>query len=293
MSMERDRPHLEKSATDAEGVMFPTNPIWERGNKRRGFGGRRAAPAEAAPAAAAPAAITPSSTLTEEPRTFAPEAYEEPMTLDRRVGETPSMHATEDPGLVAPIGPATTRVRKSGGFGPAIAVGAVAAIALAAGGGWYMTRDRGGVPQLAPGATGAQMATAPMPPPAASVPLTPSPSETAAGAVTSLPAAATAQAQSARTTTVRTERHMASAARARPAASSAGAASATTGSVDTSATLPDAPQPYSSLNPGAAPAPVNPAPATAAPAQPMPTTPPVAPGPAPTTQDATSATTPQ
>ena len=114
MSMDSNGHEPDKSLTDEEGVMFPSTPVWERGRKRRGFGGRKSAPA--APAEAAPPPVAP------EARSFASDPIEtggpsiddpviEP-SLDRPTmtyGEPPSpvMRTDEPEGLVAPIGART------------------------------------------------------------------------------------------------------------------------------------------------------------------------------------------
>ena len=259
MSMESEGREPETPATESEDSMFPSTPVWDRGARRRGFSGRKSEP------------------VAQEPRSFAAadDDDEESMILDRPVGAAAALTETDDAGVVAPIGRAD-REPKSRGTGAAAAVAGVAAIALLAAGGWYLMRDRDNVAVLAPGAASTEVATAPAAPPQANLPPSPpgAPQPTA-----------TAQAEPPRATSARTEPRMAAAARARPASSSEAAA----GGVDASAVLPDAPQPYSSLNPSAAPAPVNPAPsaAQAAPVEPIPSTPPTASetSPAPATPD--------
>lgn len=301
MSMDYSGRRPETSVTDAEGVMFAAEPVWDRASrKRRGLGGRRnARAAEVAPAATA--------TVAEEPRSFAADPMDAPMDLrraepmagDRPVADiydtTPSTLAAErdtydtdtagEPSLFTPIGRATTtrttRAKAAGGAAPAaIAAGAIAVVALGATG-WWMTRDATGVPELTPGATESQVAVAPLTPAPAPV----APPEMAVNPPAAPPAAAPERLASA--APVRAERRTPTV-RTRPAA----AASAETAAVNASTTLPDGPQPYSSLNPSATPAPVNP-PTLAIPpaaAEPIPSTPPVAPDPAPTATDATPAT---
>ena len=294
MSMNNYGGSDDKPITEQEGVMFAANPVWERGKKRRGFG-RKAAPA---------ATVAPIPTVTPEPRTFAAERdYEEPMALDRPIDRpidrpdpvttyamgpaaaTPSTLAAEEPdaGLVAPIGRPTTRVDrqpKSRGIGPAaIAAGAIALVA-AGGVGWYAMQDRDGVPELTPGVTTSEVASAPLPP--VDMPAS-DPSLTAQNVLPqrAAPAAAEPPRQVARverrTTTTRT----------RPAA-----ASADTSGINASGTaaIPSAPQPYSALNPST----VNPAPApTQAAPEPIPSTPPtVAPEPTPAPQETPETVTP-
>jgi Meckel syndrome type 1 protein len=276
----------DKPITEQEGVMFAATPAWERGKKRRGLGPKKV-PRTAAPAAAAP--VTP------EPRSFAAERdYDEPMALDTPVSRpmdradqttayamgaaaaTPTIGETleaEDAGLVAPIGRPSARAdrsAKSHGVGPAaLAAGAVAVIA-AGGIGWYAMRgDDGGVPELTPGSTTSEVAAASLPP----VDLPPNPPAAGQRASNILPERTTPSAPAAREV-ARAETR--APARVRPAA----AASAETSGTNASATIPSGPQPYSTLNPGATPAPVNPAPAAAPPPvqatpEPIPSTPPV------------------
>jgi len=294
MSMDHDRRESE-TPTQQEGMMFAATPIWERNRKRRGLGGRKATPAAAEP------------TIAPEPRSFAaePDDVEEPMALDRPVTDRtmatdysraeyadmgPSATATnstlaaeDDAGLVAPIA-RTDRQPRSNGVGPAvIGAAAIAAVAIAAGG-WFVTRDNG-VPELAPGSTTSEMATAPLPVPATELPLSP-PAEVAATPAPPAPVV-TARAEPPRAT-------VRAAPRVRPAAAAPSASSSGV-NASTSAALPDGPQPYSALNPGTTPPPVNPsvnqaAPApTEAPAE-IPATPPTAtpePTPTPPSEDPT------
>jgi len=305
MSMDNDRRDPEKPITEQEGAMFAAEPIWERNRKRRGLGGRKGA-------AAAPM-VSP------EPRTFAaerdyeePMALDEPMTLDRPLSDRPAadysraeyaemgagaatattthstLAAEEDTGLIAPIGRPSTRADReprSRGTAPA-AIGAAAVVGLLAIGaaGWFMTRDDG-VPELAPGSTTAEIATAPLPP----VDLPPNPPAATAPVQA---AAAPPPAATARFETPRAQARVAP--RARPAAA-APSASTSGANASTTTTLPDGPQPYSTLNPGATPPPVNPPatqaapPPTEAPAQ-IPATPPTItpePTPTPPTEDPT------
>lgn len=274
MSMDHER--NEKPITEEEGGMFAAQPIWERrGNKRRGFGGRKTA--------------APAPTVAPEPRTFAAERdYDEPMALDTPIdpqtGDDPRARYDEmrpaataamattppaaepasDSGLVAPIGRSASRADRgprSKGVGPAAIAAGVVALGAIGAVGWYATRDNDGIPELAPGqATESQVATAPLPP----VDLPPNnpalPERAGATTAAATPPRATVRAAA----PARAERRMASANRTRPAAASAGDTGV---NASATATLPAGPQPYSTLNPGAAPPPpVNtPAPATAAP----------------------------
>jgi hypothetical protein len=280
VSMDSNGREPDKSPGDAEGVMFPSTPIWERG-KRRGAGGRRSEPAAGEPVTHEPVAA--------EQRSFAAEDPDDhPLDLDRPIGAAPMTSEPEAAGMVAPIG-RTAQTPKSRGLGAGAAVAGIAAAALLAAGGWYVMRDTDTVPELAPGSAASEVATAP---PAATLP----PTELPPAAATPTPSE-TARAEAKPAAPARTERRVAAATpRARPASSTAAAESS---GVDASATLPDSPQPYTSLNPGATPAPVNPTQAapTPAPPEPIPSTPPTAPQASPpsTTQDPTpqSATPPQ
>jgi len=289
MSIDLDRNGSEKSVTEQEGVMFAAQPIWERRGRKRGGFGRKAAPAAPAP------------TISPEPRTFAAERdYDEPMALDTPVANpmdrpmadramghdyvraeyapaaASALPEEADSGMVAPIGRATTRADrapKSKGIGPAaIAAGVVALGALGAAG-WYVSRDNDGIPEIAPGSPAAtsEIAAASLPP----VDLPPNPPvvDTAVN-----PPATAAAAPPRQTIRAGAPVRTAQATRTRPAA----APSAADTAVNTSATLPAGPQPYSALNPGATPpAPVNPPvqaapPPTEAPAA-IPATPPTLP----------------
>ncbi|PZQ63198.1 MAG: hypothetical protein DI570_09815 [Phenylobacterium zucineum] len=284
MTMDYTGREPNNSVTDAEGVMFAANPVWDRTNrKRRGLGGgrRNAERVEEAPNAPT------------EPRSFAAEPdvilhrpvirpVERPLAGDVAyvAPAAPTVEEAEV-GMFAPIDRASakrsTRARSSGGVAPAaIATGAVALVAVGAAG-WWATRDTGGVPEMTPGSTVSEAATAPIAP----VPL---PDAPVSQAVNAPPAATPAPTRIASAEPVRAERR-APAVRTRPAAA---APSADSAAVNTSATLPAGPQPYTALNPGSA---TTPAPAaepqtlTIPPAQaaPIPSTPPTAPEPAPTT----------
>jgi hypothetical protein len=308
--MDPNEPDSSKPTTDQDSSMFAAQPIWERNQKKKGFGRRRSA------SAAATAPVAP------EPRTFAAERdYDEPLALDtpvdspldRPLASTPveselarteyaamnpsaatttnstlAAETAADAGLVAPIGTdrsaRSTAAPKSRGIAPAaIAAGVVALGALGATG-WYMSRDREGVPELTPGSTTASEVAA--------APLTPTnpPAQVAVNEASPPPAAATPPAAEPPRTTVQARNTARTTARARPAASAPSAASSGA-NASTSAVLPDGPQPYSSVNPGTtAPTQVNPPmvtlppTTTEAPAQ-VPSTPPtLTQEPAPTTE---------
>ena len=290
MTTDFNRREPDTSSSD-DGSMFAAKPIWEqRGKKRRGgFGGGRKASTDAPAPAPEPSAP---ETRTFAPPEAAPEAAraQPDLTLDRPMSSTatPSTFAagetTGDEPMATPIrASTTTRAKPKSGASPAIIAGGVAALALVAAGGWYMARPHGGVPTLAPGeATTTEVAAAPILPPAAQ----PSEVSTASNTLQA------AHAPAATPAPTRPER-MASAARVRPAARAAAPSAATSGT-NASAVLPDGPQPYSALNPGAAPTQVTPAapPPTEAPAA-IPTTPPVeSPQAAPPTSEAPAPTPP-
>lgn len=173
---------------------------------------------------------------------------------------------------------ATRGSKMSGSATAAIAAGVVAVGALGAGA-WFLASQDEGVPELAAGAVTTEVAAAPLPPS-----MTPP-------APTALPEPKTTESWPAQVepprTMAREERR--TAARTRPAAAPSAGDLAVNASATT--TLPEGPQPYTSLNPGSAPGPVNPPmisipPATsAAPApsetpEPIPDTPPISTDPA-------------
>lgn len=239
MSMDSD--DREPVSSNNDSPLFGATPVWERGRKRRGLAARR--PVEA--------------------RSFAAEE-ETPMTLDQPVAG-PSATVTnstlaadtlpaEDDTLVAPIGGrTTTRSRASGGAAPAaLIVGGIVAVAALAGAGWYAMRGHPGVPEITPGSASNQVATAPLPPPlpATGASSSSTPTQLAVNGPTAVerPLSQAAPAH-ARVAPARRATHTARAASAETSGANASAHAA----------LPDAPQPYTSLNPQATPAPVTPA----------------------------------
>lgn len=248
----------DTSPSGADSPLFASQPIWERDRKRRGFGGRKTA---------APA---PPS----EPRGA---SWEEPaMTLDRPMERpatvTNTTLAADEP-RAAPRGRSvrSSRAKASSGASPAMIAGGVAALLAVGAGGWYLTRPHDGVPDLAPGRpTTSELATAPLTPvpPDVDAKTNPLPMRAEATPEASPPPA---------------ERRVAQA-RVRPAARAA-APSADAASSNASATLPDGPQPYSTLNPAAPPTQVTPPappPAEAAPPAAIPQAPPPTETPPPT-----------
>lgn len=284
MSMNFNDREPETSATEAEGVLFASNPVWDRNRKRRGFGGKKVAA---------------------EPRTFAP-ADEPEMTLDRPIAPsvarpaaarvdpildqpmttTNSTLAIEDDAvLAAPTSrpQPTLRARKANSAAPAAIAAALVAVGALGAVGWYAVQPHDGVPELAPGTTESQVAVAPVTAPEA-VTAT-APTQVAANTAPP-PAALPERAAPARST--------APSARVRPARAAPSAADASgVNASAVAATLPDGPQPYSALNPGATPQPVTPTPPTApiqAAPEAIPATPPIAPEatPTPPTEDPAS-----
>jgi hypothetical protein len=249
MSMHYETREPEKSVTDAKGVLFAATPVWERGRKRRGLGGRKVAADRAASAPAEERSFSPASAPAASNPSIS--THEPSPSPDRPVESTTQAHD----GLVAPIGRrtspsrGTTRdTRPSGAITATIAAGVVAVGALGAGA-WYLMSEGDSVPELAPGSVTTEVAAAPILPPAAdqATPLAVEPP---------LAPAATPPAETPLTTA---RRDAAPAPRARPAAVAPSAESAAQ-NASASVTLPEGPQPYASLNPGSAPAPaaVNP-----------------------------------
>ena len=244
MSVDFNSTPLNSPTTnESETPMFAAVPAWERSStKRRGFGGgkRRSAAPEPTVFDAAPVAGLGGTTAESEDVAFA----------------------------AAPTY-STRTVKKSSGMAPlAIAAGIIAVGGLAAAG-WYATQphETGGMAQLTPGT---ETTTTPVP--------TPAP-EMAAAAVTpdTMPATTPPQrAPEAAAAPVPAKTRLAAAppARTRPAQASRSAEDA---GVNSSATLPAAPQPYS----GPATAPQAPADVTPTPAAPAWNIPPAAQSPAP------------
>jgi len=225
-------PRDEPGLGESDTPMFAPVPAWERSRKRRSFGGKA--------------------------RVAAPEVAIEPTPVRN------AAYVEADDEAFAPTPTYASRtVKRSGGVAPlAIAAGIVAIGGLAAAG-WYATQNRDtGMAQLTPGT---EVASTPVAqPPELTASAAPTPGEPASAAPAATPATpAKAAVPPARVTT---RVAAAAPARTRPAAASRSAEDA---GVNTSATLPAAPQPYS----GAATAPSAPAdiaPAPAAPVNPTP-----------------------
>lgn len=285
MSMDFNGRETDKPVTEQDGVMFAAQPVWDRNRKRKGFGGRK------------------TTAVAAEPRTFDPEP-ETPISRDRAtvapLASTPvyprteyaamnpgpavsqQMDRTEETvGMAAPIaGTRNTRQAKSNSAAPAAIAAAVVGLGALAAGGWYMSREPEGVPELAAAAsTTSEVAAAPLTPVAPPARMAMNEAMTPAATLVEPRPAPAARAPG----------------RVRPAAASnAGEVGL---NASTTAALPAGPQPYAA-SPGAAPAPAEMNPplltlpsASAAPAA-VPATPPVAtPEPAPAA-DSPDATTP-
>jgi len=245
MSVDFNSTPLDRSTTpQSETPMFAPIPSWERNKKRRGLGaGKR-------------------DTSVREPTVFdaAPEAT---YASAPDAAFAAPIDEPADATFAAAPAYATRPMKKSSGMAPlAIAAGIIAVGGLAAAG-WYAAqpRETGGMAQLTPGT---QTTTAPIAAP-----------EMAAAATTTsdtMPATTPPQrAPEPAAAPVRAKSRLAAAppARARPAQASRSAEEA---GVNTSATLPAAPQPYS----GAATAPQAPADVTPTPAAPAWNIPPAA-----------------
>ena len=281
MSMNYTGREPEISATDAEGVLFPTTPVWERGKKKRGFGARKAAPSVATPEARP---MPTERTIAPEPRTCAAET---PTTMTHS-----TLAADEAPFAAEPaMATRTTRVKRSGPSPTVIAL-ALGAVVILGGVGFYAMQPHDGVTTLKPGEPSAEVALAPIAPVATS--------EVNPATNTLRPTPAT-PAPAAKPTQVARQSAPAPSARVRPARAAAPSADASSSNV--SATIPDGPQPYSSLNPAAAPTqvtppaptqvtPAAPPPSEAAPPAAIPSTPPVQSAPAPTQAPAPETVTP-
>lgn len=269
MSMDFSGRQAGTSPTDAEGVLFPADPAWDRSKKRRGGAAKTPARIDLA---AEPVRRPP------EPRSFATETA---------ATVTPSTLAAEETVHVAdPVtAPRTTQARKSGPS-PAVMALALGAVVILGGVGLYaMQPHDGGVAKLTPGEPAAtDIAALPVAPAANDVDVATNtlPARTA----TTTPAPAAAPARMAR------QSAPVPAARVRPPTSRA----ATGSSSDASAVMPDGPKPYTVLNPSAptqvTPPPAAPATTEVTPPAAIPTTPPVQLAPAPTETAPTPETPP-
>lgn len=287
MSMDFNGRETDKPVTEQDGVMFAAQPVWDRNRKRKGFGGRKTTAVAAEPRTFAPEPETP---ISRDRATVAPLAATpiyprtEYAAMNPGAATDPRMDRTEEPvGMAAPIaGTRNTRQAKSNNAAPAAIAVAVVGLGALAAGGWYMSREPEGVPELATAAsTTSEVAAAPLTPvaPPAQMAMNEAMTPTAAP-VERRPAAAAR-----------------SAARVRPAAATS--ATETGVNASTTAALPDGPQPYAaSLGAAPAPAEMNPPlltlpSASAAPVA-VPATPPVAtPEPAPAAETPDAVTPPQ
>lgn len=283
MSMNYNEPgRTTSSVTEDEGLLFAPVPAWERGKKRRGLMGgapKRTAETRTFETAEPRTFETTDSTTYRDERAATTAATAAGIgAMDTRTGFGPQPTETvisDDAGISAPIGRTrTTTVRKSNTGVPAAAV-ALGIVALAGVGaaGWYMSQDNNDrVAELTPGTTDTSstaLATAPM---------APTPAPAAAEARPTQMAAAEPARTTVRSTATTTRRTTAT--RTRPAASAGEQGINASGT----ATIPAAPQPYSTMSGSTAGtatvAPVTPAPTTASPPTtepaPIPSTPPTA-----------------
>jgi hypothetical protein len=227
---------------DDESSMFAGVPSWERGKKRRGFGGR-------------------TSRVAAEPRSFAAEPSDTPAAYEARMDTVDPT----DTGFASGATFADRTTRKGNGAGPILIVAGVILVGGLAAAGWYATQPHNaGVAELTPGTTTTTTQVASSAPADQLAPPTTVPA----------PPTSAAPTRSVTTTTTRAPAGAVShttVARARPAAES---------SADASATAParQAPAPMPAQAPAAPPAAAAPpaplvlnipqaAPATSAPAE--------------------------
>lgn len=287
MSMDFNGRETDKPVTEQDGVMFAAQPVWDRNRKRKGFGGRKTTAVAVEPRTFAPETETP---ISRDRVTVAPLASTpvyprtEYVAMNPGAAAGPRMDRAEEPvGMTAPIaGTRNTRKAKSNSAAPAAIAVAVVGLGALAAGGWYMSREPEGVPELTTAAsTTSDVAAAPLTPVAPPAQMAMNEAMAPAAAPVELRPAATARVP----------------ARVRPAAASSAGESGMNAS--TTAALPEGPQPYAA-SPGAAPEPaeMNPPLLTLPSASAAPTavlaTPPVAtPEPSPATETPEPATPPQ
>ncbi len=237
---------------ETESPMFAPIPSWERNRKRRGFG--RATRTVVAPETRTFAA----DDMDDGPALMTETIATRPVLTDPMLRDEPLMTPSGTAFAEAPAYARTTTVRSNSAAPVAIAAGLIALGGLAAAG-WYASRPHdAGIAQLTPGSTEI------MPPAATDTAVNP-PAAIAANTAVSPPAAPAETVAP-----VRRAPTLAEAPRARPAPT---ARSVEDAGVNTAATLPPEPQPYT----GSATAET---PATAAP-EPVQVAPPVNPMPAP------------
>jgi hypothetical protein len=252
-----NEPDLTTAESDS---LFAATPIWERSAKKKsGFGSAKAKTAAPAAAVEAPMATRPAfvETTPTADQIAARELRAERLRSDAMLS-TATAGGMDVPLIAeAPVYATRAKPARSASMAP-LAVGAgILVLGGLAAAGWYATRDDG-VTALTPGSTStAALETAPIAPAAA-------PTELAANTPAPAPAQTTA--------TVRTERVAPSVTTTRTTSvrtRSAPATSAADVGVDTSATLPSAPQPYAADG-ATAPTTVNPAPVAPAAIAPAP-----------------------
>lgn len=257
-------PDDSPTSKESDSPMFAPTPAWERGKKRRGFGGGRVAeePRSFAPAPEAPAAAAETGAYAIDP-----------------IGPAGSAQPTESMFAGTPSYAGVTARHKGSGAPVAIAAGIILLGGLGAAG-WYFTQSREtGIAQLTPGSpttttttttttaassdqlaqTGPPISTPPAAMPGGSAAVTAAPPATA-------PSAATTSATTTTTTRSSAPTHRTVTARATRTASR----SAQELSADVSATAPAAAAPAPA--PQVAPLVTVPPPAPAAPAAAAPAT---------------------
>lgn len=234
-------PMNNPTTNESDTPMFAAVPAWERNRKRGMFGGKA--------------------------RSAAPRAT----GVDTSPEPAPAAPLDSADTIFAAAPAYATRPAKKGRAGAPLAIAAgIVAIGGLAAAGWYAAQPHdAGVAQLTPGTASTAAPIAPVAPPemAANLPATPAPAPLAQPAVAPAKAVTPPARTGARVAAVRT----------RPAPVSRSAEQA---GVNTAATLPAAPQPYSGSGaPASAPADVTtsiPAPAAMTPAPVNPMTPPAA-----------------
>lgn len=210
------------SASDANGALFGTTPIWDRKRKSGLFGTRKAT---------AGPLITPHST---EPARHLDDPLTRP-AMTQGIASNPSTLVADSPAPTTTARPRATTMRTTTGTPTLTIAAVVGTVGIMAAAGWLMFRDGNGAAEFAP---------------EPNVPVTtamPVPSVEPVTVAASIPAPTATTAPSRPTA-------IAVAPRVRPVARAAASG------VVASTTLPSAPQPYSSLNPSTALEPVVPTP---------------------------------
>jgi hypothetical protein len=242
-------PNDSLANTESEGSMFAPVPAWERGKKRRMFGGR--------------ARSTDSTRVAEEPRSFAAETQADTLAGDQPAYAFDPIGATDDDAVATATEPAfagtpsyasVTARRKTSVAPVAITAGVVLIGGLAATG-WYMTQNHTtGMAELTPGSTATTMTTAMagnQAPTADAAPQALPAASASASAAPAAPVTHTATTTTTHSSAPATASHRTAVAHARAPASR----SASDAGSNASATLPATPQPYQPSSSAAAPTP--------------------------------------